>query len=335
MFTPIARRKRRFHAAVPLVLALAGAACDVFDPELYLARGTVALADRCDREVTLVGSGESHFEVDTSQVSADYQEFYGCARRDLPGNDGFLKIKTGVGEKWHVHVDPLDPALDPAIYVLPACDARQCQRRMTTDGCDAGQAEHLSFVSSGGTVLVGLDSRQPGGGRYSVIVTRPTCGNGIQEHSEVCDDGNRLSGDSCDPLCRKELPGAWLAEEEPNEMPAEANVFTSPAALTLSGTLGDHCADVDVFALEVVTGGSVQVQLATRSGRCPGSNVQLALIASDGLTELGKVDSEADVCPALDGRHAFAQGLAGGTHYLRLSSSEPAPIEYQLKVERK
>src|SRR5690606_4693628 len=33
---------------------------------------------------------------------------------------------------------------------------------------------------------------------------RPTCGNGIVEGSEQCDDGNNDMGDGCTPFCRKE-----------------------------------------------------------------------------------------------------------------------------------
>jgi cysteine-rich repeat protein len=36
----------------------------------------------------------------------------------------------------------------------------------------------------------------------------PTCGDGVQDPNEACDDGNRNSGDSCTPSCQ--IPGTLL-----------------------------------------------------------------------------------------------------------------------------
>jgi cysteine-rich repeat protein len=326
------------RAVVPVALAVAlGAAaggCDVFDPELYLSRSAVALSDRCERDVPAVASSEAAFTIDTSVVAADYQDFYGCIRRQLPGNEGFMRIDTVAGEKWHVHVEPQQSELDPALYFLPSCDLRTCEMRTANDACGPGRPEHLSFVSTGGPYLVGIDSRQPGGGRYSVIVTRPVCGNGGQmEHSEACDDGNTVSGDRCDSLCRVELSGPAVMEKESNEMPAEANVISGAAAMTVNARMGDHCGDADVFAVTVPAGGALPAQLVHRAGRCAGQTTTLSVLAPDGITELGRVDSDGEACPVLDQRHAFARALPAGQYYLRVTSDAVDPFDYQLKLE--
>jgi cysteine-rich repeat protein len=306
----------------------------VFDASLYQKGETVTLADRCERDVPAVASSESRFFIDTSAMTGDYHDFTGCARRDLPGNDGFVKIDTRPGDKWHVHVEPLEPGLDPAIYLLPSCDVRACDSRAANDACGAGRAEHLSFTARGGTYFVGLDSRLPGGGRFSVIVTHPICGNGIREHSEYCDDGNTNSGDGCDSLCRGELVGSSVTEKESNEMPLEANVVTSPS-MNINGRIGNHCGDIDVFAMEVPEGGTIAAQLLSRAGACAGAPVRLTLLGPDGQTELGSVSAQGETCPAIGDENAFARGLPAGTYYVQATSLAADPFEYQLKVERR
>jgi cysteine-rich repeat protein len=52
-------------------------------------------------------------------------------------------------------------------------------------------------------------------------VVEPTCGDGVKQPSEECDDSNTTSGDSCDSACMAEPP--W--EIEPNNSMAEATVL--------------------------------------------------------------------------------------------------------------
>lgn len=319
-----------------LAITQATAACNVFDASLYQSQITVPISDRCERDVPVVASSATRFYIDTAAMAGDYHDFTGCARRELPGNEGFVRIETAPAEKWHVHVEPLEVGLDPAIYLLPSCDVRSCETRAANDACGVDKAEHLSFLSSGGAYLIGIDSRLPGGGRYSVIVTKPVCGNGGQlEHSEACDDGNTVSGDRCDSLCRVELAGASVTEKESNETPSEANVLTGALVTAVNGRIGDHCGDVDVFGVEVTQGGEVRAQLLSRLGGCGSAPTRLTFIAQDGVTELGSVASEGETCPALDQRHAFARGLVAGTYYVKATSLAADPFDYQLRVERR
>jgi cysteine-rich repeat protein len=334
MFTSRTFASALARVAAAVGIAQAAGACDVFDPSLFQMRMAVTLSDRCERDVPLIASSETRFFIDTAGMAGDYHDFTGCARRDLPGNDGFVKINTEAGEKWHVHVEPLEASLDPAIYLLPSCDVRTCETRAANDACGAGRAEHLSFISRGGSYFVGVDSRLAGGGPFSIIVTRPICGNGEREHSESCDDGNTLSGDNCDSSCRSELFGASVTEKESNEMPQEANVLTS-APMTINGKIGDHCGDVDVFAVAVAEGGAIQAQLLSRTGNCASAPTRLALIGPDGQTELGSVSSLGDVCPAIGAMQPFARALPAGTYYVHASSLAADAFDYQLKLERR
>jgi cysteine-rich repeat protein len=337
-------------------LVLAGAGCDVYDPALYRAldagattpdggAAALAVSDRCEQKVPLVRSSAAPFAVDTSKLGADYRAFAACAGGELPGNEGFVAIDMAAGERWHVHVSPaLGSQADPAIYILPACDERTCQARSALDQCGAGQAEHMSFVAPrSAQFLLGIDSRQAGGGRFDVLVVRPTCGNGgMPEHAESCDDGNTVSGDGCDARCRSELAGATAAEVEPNDDAPGANVLlpapaaAGPAAITVSGRLGGGC-DVDVFAVSVPAGGAIRAEVQGRAGRCADGNppVRLTLLGAEGDVELGAgAPAAGNACARIDERHAFARDLPAGTYYLRASADLPAAFEYQLRVER-
>ncbi|MBO5985740.1 MAG: DUF4215 domain-containing protein, partial [Lachnospiraceae bacterium] len=36
------------------------------------------------------------------------------------------------------------------------------------------------------------------------VCAKGSCGNGIIDGGEECDDGNRYAGDGCDPVCKRE-----------------------------------------------------------------------------------------------------------------------------------
>src|SRR3954468_11681317 len=60
---------------------------------------------------------------------------------------------------------------------------------------------------SGGTSPGGSDGFEEGGIGDTGGNGPATCGNGIAEGNEECDDGNVQSGDGCDAECRKEKCG--------------------------------------------------------------------------------------------------------------------------------
>ena len=96
-------------------------------------------------------------------------------------------------------------------WVCPAggvCRAERCGdgRIAGTEKCDDGNSGGGDGCSNvcqiepiGPTEGNGWLCAQPG-----VRCTRTTCGNGIREGSEQCDDGDNDTGDGCGPLCRNE-----------------------------------------------------------------------------------------------------------------------------------
>jgi cysteine-rich repeat protein len=334
----------------PIALAsllAAAPACRVFDESLYQRAegnpdalvtqgGAVTLADRCSASAPALLSSSVEYTFDTSSLRNDYSDLAACVGHPLRGNDGFFVVQMQAGEKWHLHVSSTDPAVDPALYVLPTCDERACQPGWGLDDCGAGQPEHMSLVpTTSGSYLVGISGREAGGGSLALTLIRPVCGNGgLPEHSETCDDGNTVSGDGCDALCRKELPAQNAVEVEPNDDPLAANVImvdAGPASARVSASLDRRC-DYDMFAVKVPDGGALNAKLLSGAGlpcALGAPTTKLQLLAPDGRRELGLGTPAADEgCPSLE-----ARGLAAGTYYLRVSTSELSRINYQLKVD--
>lgn len=342
--------------------ALAGVTgCRVFDPALYMdasapadsgdngpdSAPTLALGERCVG-APVVTSSMAAFAVDTTPLTSEYKDLTVCAGAELPGNDGFLAVDMQKGEKWHVHAATTDSTANPAIYILPeSCEERACQRGMGIDNCGPGKPEHLTFFApETRRYIIGIDSRNPGGAAYSLIVIKPTCGDMITEHSETCDDGNEVSGDGCDSRCRHELPLSGTApEKEPNDDFLAANVLPVAAAgangASATGTLAGRC-DQDMFAVEVTAGGAIEAKLLTPAGLpCPASangTLRIALVNPDGFTELLVGETKAgEGCPSIDTAVSLPMNFAlgAGTYFLKVSANTDATVEYQVRASRR
>jgi cysteine-rich repeat protein len=318
-----------------LAVVLANGGCKVFDESLLTEPVAGAPVDRCDSTVPIVGSSAAAFFVDTSVLTSNYRAFAGCVGHELPGNDGFFSIVMKRDERWHVHVTAEEMSLDPAVYILPACDERSCEPGHGLDVCGAGGAEHLSFVApNDGTFLVGLDSRTPGGGRFSVTVVKPTCGNGTREHSETCEDGNTEGGDGCDKSCRKELT-ATAVEAEPNDDPPGPNILLMPdasPAVTVSAKFATGSCDVDVYAVPVPANGGLRTRVMSATNARGCAAVEMTLVSPNGKTVLRSGTTGADGCQSID--FPPEAGRAAAEYFVRVTTKETASFDYILRVER-
>ena len=70
-----------------------------------------------------------------------------------------------------------------------------------------------------GSFVIGFDNE-------SNILCSGTCGNGVLDSREACDDGDMTSGDGCSATCQSETPTTVQREEE--------TAAEQPAALTAS-----------------------------------------------------------------------------------------------------
>jgi cysteine-rich repeat protein len=337
---------------VALASLLAG--CNVFDAQLYLQRDAgvdatalspLVLSDRCSNAATLVTRSSGEYAIDTRTLRDDLSDLAACTGRALPGQDGFFRVRMNPNELWHFHVKVLDGASNPALYVLPAdCDTRSCAAGL--DECSAGRDEHLSFradptLPGAQEFLIGVDSAQPGGARYELTVLRATCGDGVREHGESCDDRNLTPGDGCDALCRAEL-GDNATEREPNDDFSDPNMIVVPdgaGAVTVQGTLGGRC-DFDMYGIALPAGGSVQATMLDVNGRpceADAPEFRMAWVLPNGRTRGGDgaVTTE-NRCPAIGPGAGFAQRVAAaGTYHVRVSTAGDlaAPVPYRLRFE--
>jgi hypothetical protein len=252
--------------------------------------------------------------VDTTGLLDDVTDIRSCAGTLAPGRDGFFSVEMMVGERWHFHVTALEAAGDPIVYVLgSSCDARTCQRGDATNHCNL-RDEHFSFVApSTGTFHVGVDDANDRGGTYTVLPIRPSCGNGMVEHSEACDGGA-----GCTDECLR-LLAAGSAEAEPNDDPPGANVLDFTSGI-IQGDVASQC-DLASFRFTAAAGASLTATVLPRgSATCRTSSpgLDLELLSVDGRSLFGSVSAGPGECPEILGTEPFASALAAGDYVLRI-----------------
>ncbi len=104
-------------------------------------------------------------------------------------------------------------ALDPD---CESADAQFCD----VNNCPGGfppvdDENYLCDIESCGNGVVEFPEEcddgnvQSGDGCNASCQVEPFCGNGQQEGSEECDDGNNLDGDGCSATCELEIPDEW------------------------------------------------------------------------------------------------------------------------------
>lgn len=281
-----------------------------------------------------IPTGVTSFTLDTTSMMDDFPTV-GCIGA-TPGRDTFARVVAAPNERWHFHVRN-SAGSDVAIYLLTDCDERTCASERTVDACGVSANEHLSIVAppTGGEYIVGIDGITPGGFTGMVEIYRPVCGNATApmftpEHSENCDDGNTMSGDGCDSLCRTEISLADAApiDVEVNDDYFAANHLLDFEAGPLLGTMRASC-DVDVFALDLTRMVHYRISVTGRgTTSCPGGapELDLSVLSPAGTARL--VDSSM-ACPTVD----FTPS-ANGTYFVRLARVDATgEFQYDLHFE--
>lgn len=255
------------------------------------------------------------------------------------GLDGFFAVSLRAGEKWHFHLKSDNDGVDPVLYIVDACDERRCLRAQTSNNC-ASKVEHMSFVPDrDGTYMVGLDTVNSGGAELNFLAIQPVCGNGEPEHSEGCEDGNRVDGDGCDHLCRTEI-GPGDEESEPNDDFTSANVvFFANNESEIRGTISGAC-DLEKFAIDIPQDGqglSAELLLGPNGTPCAAGdvpeNLKLELYEGESLVGEGLAVPGGNACPVIDERFAFANNLTRGTYHVNfITPDNTENFDYILKL---
>ena len=120
-----------------------------------------------------------------------------------------------------------------------------CEPGETCDGPDVGGTTCVDRGFSGGTLLCnatcdGFDESQCN-----------SCGDGVVDAGEDCDDGNNVAGDGCDPNCQPEL-GDDIQGDTRDQAAALALGQVVESALNVGG-------DVDYYTFTTEAAGEYQV----------------------------------------------------------------------------
>jgi cysteine-rich repeat protein len=168
-----------------------------------------------------------------------------------------------------------------------------------------------------------------------IDVNAPGCGDGILQAGELCDDGNAITGDGCEPTCT--LSPGYCAESEPNGTTAEAD-DANGCSFTYAQI--SPIADRDFFRIDLAATGSIRVETyGTSTTTCPASTDTIVDLLDSVGTQLGTNDDGGDgacslIDPAVD---SFAANLPAGTYYVRLSeyldNGTTAPLRVAITVQ--
>jgi cysteine-rich repeat protein len=325
---------RTWLAPLSSALLVAAGCANTFDPALYQAGAVpLDLADDCTVDSMIpdvtFAEGNRAFIIDTHTLQNDIEGTRSCLDRLATGPEGFLRVRMQANERWHFHMRRRGTE-DPALYILPSCDVRQCMESRTIDICRSGADEHLTFEApSAGTYLVAVDSASAEGVSGTLQVIHPICGNGTQEHSETCDDGGTIAGDGCDENCRYEIRAGTPSEFEANDDSFSANhlLLSADGSIFATGEVGASC-EVDWYAVDIASGQTIDVNIETAEEMpCTAdrpARIALELIDPSGRVVLANTTGSATTCPAIT---AFTPPGAG-LHFIRVFASNDEIARY-------
>jgi len=142
-------------------------------------------------------------------VSTGFAAYQGATGQDVASQFADpLLAAPGTGD---VHLSPSSPAInvgDPATVVAPGETDLDGAPRLSGPRVDAGADE---ITCGDGVQNPGEecdDANAIDGDGCDSNCTFTACGNGVRTAGEQCDDGNLTPGDCCAPTCQYEAPGS-------------------------------------------------------------------------------------------------------------------------------
>jgi MYXO-CTERM domain-containing protein len=140
--------------------------------------------------------------------------------------------------------------------------------------------------------------------------------------------GGTGGGTSCNPVTGT---SDYPAEHEPNNSAATANTLGSGK----KGFTGSLCpfGDLDLFAIDVVDGGSLRAALSDGMGGCSAPHKFEMRILDGALQPILTAPTKSNGCPAIDpAAQTAVASLSAGTYYVELHNVGITEIDYVLDV---
>ena len=145
---------------------------------------------------------------------------------------------------------------------------------------------------------------------------RNQCGDGLLAEEEVCDDGNDVPGDGCDPQCRPDDPAAREPDslESPNALALDAQgVATMRFEISEPG-------DSDWFSFEWPGGADLRVQVEPIPGAAPPFNRTAVRLYEAGVPELLAPPGRFGGRLLTPGEHEAVRDLPAGAYVVRVDA---------------
>ncbi|MBX3183116.1 MAG: DUF4215 domain-containing protein [Polyangiaceae bacterium] len=128
-------------------------------------------------------------------------------------SDTVASLSCGSGEQYGFTVSTPEPGEVRLLWSGEqpvAVSERGCEGHVEVSCAPASQSGEISFHTMGSTNI--LVAAPPGAASSTALRVEftPSCGDGIVQGYEQCDDGGREDGDGCSARCRLEETDAGL-----------------------------------------------------------------------------------------------------------------------------
>lgn len=206
--------------------------------------------------------------------------------------------------------DPADVSADAGVDSSDFADTTDSATDASTTDADATGTDigADTFPSScGNGVIEGFEECDDGSANSDSTpdacredCRAPWCGDEVVDSGEECDDGNGLSGDGCPALCR-EIEGSREREDNGRSSPQSIE-----SGERIVGSLGAH--DLDCYSIEVPANGYLEFEVSDGRDGCSGDTWVRVYRQSDGALVGSDDQSGVDACARVNpNTHEFAR----------------------------
>ncbi len=240
------------------------------------------------------------------------------------------QFNSGGGGNVTVKVPSVGTDFNTVLYVRDGgCTGQGAREVSCRDHSYADGNEKITFQAPPNTdywVFVDGDANDSGSFILEIAVV-PTCGDGVVDYGEECDDGNLTPKDGCSESCRIE-PSCLLPEGEPNSYNNPTLIDSACGTYRIDDASISPIADADHYLIKgLVEGAEIEAYsysdflgncasgtvLVTSLWKAPiadpgGANVGTCSPGQDGSDECSYTASDGN-CSTVD--HLVASGAAG------------------------